>query len=678
WKFRNQLLTDAPAAIEYNDGDWTTVNIPHTWNSADAQDGGGDYLRTVGWYRKTFAWNNEWQDKKLYLELLGACLQAECFVNGESVGVHKGGYTAFRFDITPQLTNGNNVIAIKVDNRLSEEIAPLSGDFSFMGGIYRNIFLIVAEQEHIDLLDNGSSGLYLSPSQVSETAADLEIKATIVNRSSLPKTLTIEGALRNPDRFEAIAALPNPVFSENTMYSDGETLRSVSRTVIIQPDDSYRFTETLHVANPRLWNGKADPYRYRVDLKVRENGKVRDSISEYVGFRYFSVTKDGFFLNGNRYPLRGVNRHQDRYNKGTALTRNEHDEDFGMIYDMGANAIRLAHYPHDPYFYDLCDRYGLVVWTELPLVDRPGTAATFDEVTKQQLRELIRQQYNRPSIFFWGLQNEVKAQYDARMLVLMPELNRLAHAEDAARLTVQATNHTTARGWDSDLFAWNYYPGWYADSTSFRSKLTSFKNDEIRPTAISEYGAGGSIFHHETNPAKPVTNRGAFHPEEYQAKVHEQALADFSTCDFVWGAFLWNMFDFASDSRSEGDRAGINDKGIVTYDRQVKKDSYFAYKANWSNSPVLYIASRRFTERTEPVTPVVVYSNCDSVELFVNTVSKGIKRFAEVQSGCFRWNDIELAEGKNQIRVVAMKNQTEYSDEIVWNLETTTYCLIQY
>lgn len=666
WKFRSKIMTDTPAAADYDDTSWTTVNIPHTWNATDAQDGGNNYLRTVGWYRKNVPWNTAFQNKKLFIELLAASLQSECFINGESVGFHKGGYTAFRFDITSKMKPGNNIIAIKVDNRFSTEIMPLGGDFSMLGGIYRNISLIVADQVHVDLADNASSGLYLTTTDVSEAKADLEIKANIVNESSSSKTVTIEGVIKNPDSFEAVSSVPSPVFDVQTMYPGGSAVRSVSKTVTIPSGGSYRLKEKVTIDNPRLWNGKKDPYRYVVDLKVKDGEKVLDVVSEHVGFRYFSVTKDGFFLNGNLYPLRGVCKHQDRYNKGYAVSRADQDEDFGMMYDIGANAVRFAHYPHDPYAYDLCDRYGLVVWAEIPLVDTPGSAATFNEVTKTQLTELIRQQYNRPSIFFWGLQNEIRTQYDTQMKVLMKELNDLAHAEDPGRPTVQASNHTTARNWDSDLFAWNYYPGWYVENPRFSGKLDDFKISETRPTALSEYGAGGCIDHHEINPNKPVTNGGKFHPEEYQNKVHETAISDFVGRDFVWGTFLWNMFDFASDGRNEGNQPGMNDKGLVTYDRKIKKDAYFAYKANWSDDPMVYISSRRYTERREKITPVTIYSNCESVELFVNDISKGIKRNDDVQCGFFKWDNVELSSGENRVKAVAVNDSKTYSDEITW------------
>lgn len=452
------------------------------------------------------------------------------------------------------------------------------------------------------------------------------------------------------------------------MYAtDCPPLKSVKETITIPANSSWMFKKNITIENPRLWNGKADPYRYIVDFVITENDNVLDSISQYVGFRYYEVSKDGFFLNGKLYPLRGVNRHQDWFNMGYAITQNEHNIDFGMIYDIGANAVRFAHYPHDPYIYDLCDRYGLIVWAEIPVIGGLGSSNELREGAKTQLRELIRQQYNRPSICFWSLQNEVREQETNEMKILMKELNELAHSEDPTRLTVQASNHAEAMNWESDLFAWNWYPGWYIEDPSFASKLNSFKSEK-RPTALSEYGAGASIYHHEIPPKRPITNRGKFHPEEYQNLVHEQALIDISTRDFVWGTFLWNMFDFASDGRKEGDQDGVNDKGIVTYDRKTKKDSYFIYKANWSQDPVLYITSRRYVQRKERTTPITVYSNCDSVELFVNSVSLGKQYHKDVKCGIFKWDNIKLPTESNKIKVIGKKDNLKFSDEVIWNI----------
>ena len=667
WKFKNEILTNQPAASEYDDSAWQTVDLPHTWNATDAQDGGGDYLRTVGWYRKELVWDNQFSGKKAFLEFLGANMQAECFVNGHSVGQHKGGYTAFRFDITEFLQEGRNIIAMKVDNRYSESIAPLTADFSFFGGIYRKAFLVITDNVHIDRMDNGSSGLYLTPRKVSDKSATLEVRALVKNESTREQRVTICAELAYPDSFKDIKGVPAPLCDIKELAPGGKPLKEVSRMIIVPAGGEYEFKEEWLVENPRLWNGRTSPFRYSVNMKIiSESGKVFDFCTDYVGFRYFTVNEKGFFLNGKPYPLRGVNRHQDRKDMGNAITEREHEEDFGMIYEIGANAIRLAHYPQDPYFYDLCDRYGIVVWAEIPFVDRCGTNSDFGEVTKQQLRELIRQQYNRPSICFWGLQNEVKEQYNEQMTGLMKELNELAHREDSTgRLTTLATNHEVGSHWDSDVVAWNIYPGWYVPGR-LGERMDTYRKG-AKYAAISEYGAGGSIHQHEMEPKAEI--RGTWHPEEYQSLIHQNAIIDISTRDYVWGTFVWNMFDFASDNRKEGDHFGINDKGLVTYDRKVRKDSFYAYKVNWSKVPTVHITGSRFKERSEPSVPVMVYSNCDAVELFVNGKSYGVQKKEEVQCGFFLWENVNLLPTEGSVNEVVAKGhygQKEYTDSLHW------------
>lgn len=668
WQFRNQILTDEPAARAYDDHDWPTVNLPHTWNAVDAQDGAGDYLRTVGWYRKELAWQPDFRGKKIFLEFLGANMQAECFVNGRSVGRHMGGYTAFRFDITDYLQEGqNNCIAMKVDNRYSESIAPLTADFSFFGGIYRKAFLLVTEKVHIDRMDNGSSGLYLTPREVTDKRATLEVRSLIKNESAQERRVTVCAELAYPDSFDEIKEIPSPLCNVKKLAPGGKPLKQVKTTLVIPAGGACRFKEEWLVKNPRLWNGRISPFRYQVNLQVlSEEGETLDACTQYVGFRYFCVNENGFFLNGKPYPLRGVNRHQDRIDMGNAISNKEHDEDFGMIYEIGANAVRLAHYPQDPYMYDLCDRYGIVVWAEIPFVDRCGKNSDFEQVTKQQLRELIRQQYNRPSICFWGLQNEVKTQYDAQMTRFMNELNGLAHQEDpTGRLTTHATNHEAGSHWASDVMAWNVYPGWYV-SGRLGDRLDAYRKG-AKYAGVSEYGAGGSIHQHETKPTVEV--RGVWHPEEYQSMIHQNSIIDISTRDFIWGTFVWNMFDFASDNRKEGDHFGMNDKGLVTYDRKVRKDSFYAYKVNWSKEPTVHIASSRFKERSERSVPVMVYSNCDTVELIVNGKSCGVRQKSDVQCGFFLWEGVELLEAKdsqNEVVAIGRCGRKEYRDSVSW------------
>jgi hypothetical protein len=674
WRFKSEILDNAPAATSYADEAWEAVNIPHTWNATDASDGGGNYKKTVGWYRKAITLDDRYAGKKLYLEFLGANSQAECFVNGQSVGSHKGGYTAFRFDVTGKLTVGSNLIAVKVDNRNSEDICPKSGDFSFYGGLYRKVFLVATNAVHVDLMDYGASGLYLTTSGVSAASATLGVKAKVLNETAAGKTLTVTAVLRRPDRFDAIDEVHSPMFDVSAMTSSGggAVVETLQETLNIPAAGAATFDKSVNVSNPRLWNGKAAPYRYLVDFIVAESGATLDSLSDYVGFRFFSATKTGgFFLNGNPYPLRGVSRHQDKKGLGNALAEQDHNEDFGMMYDMGINALRLAHYPQDPYMYELCDRYGIAVWAEIPFLDAPGTSADFKEVTKSQLRELIRQQYNRPSILMWGLQNEVSTStYNDYMSVFMPEINNLAHAEDPSRLTTQAQAGTERYNWTTDLYAKNQYPGWYQGG-SVGSYMDGFSGVS-QLVGLSEYGAGANVNQHELNPAQP-THNGPWHPEEYQNKVHEAALKDIAARPHIWGSFVWNMFDFGSDSRSEGEQPGVNDKGLVTFDRKVKKDSYYLHKVTWNSAPDVYITSRRYSVRSVDTTPVTIYSSCDSVELLVNGVSQGTKKYLSGEYGVFRWDKITLTkkglgdDAKNTIIARASKNAILVTDTVIWS-----------
>ncbi|MDH8702222.1 hypothetical protein M2138_001582 [Dysgonomonadaceae bacterium PH5-43] len=679
WKFKTKILTNAPATEDYDDSSWSSVSIPHTWNALDAQDGGSaqnnnsgsGYLQTTSWYRKTLKWNQEYEGKKIYLDFLGANIQAEVYINGVSVGIHKGGYTAFRFDITNNLKEGDNIIAVKVDNDNNgsklQDIAPISGDFSFYGGIYRKIHIVVVNPVHVDLMDKASSGLYLTTTNVSNTSANLEVRAKVVNESNEPKTVNLKAVFKHPDTFNAIDEVPKPVFDVATMTKNGEVIETLNDdNIVIPANSSYEFKKQITVSNPRLWNGLEDPYRYLVDFTVSEGNSVIDAVSEYVGFRYFSANQNGFYLNGKLYPLRGICRHQDWEGLGNAITETEHNIDFGMMYDIGANTVRLAHYPQDPYMYDLCDRYGIVVWAEIPFVDHIGNNANFETVTRQQLEEMIKQQYNRPSILMWGLQNEVKSSYDAKMIPMMQGLHDLAYSIDPTRLTVQATNQGTARNWKSDLIGWNIYHGWYQDG-SLGGFMDGCRNKTV-PEGMAEYGAGANVNHHEIGRTTRPQHDGDWHPEEWQNYVHEAAAKSIATRNYIWGTYIWNMFEFGSDWRDEGERPGVNDKGLVTFDRSIKKDSYYLYRANWSKDPFSYISSRRFNERDVDDTPVTIYSNCESVELFLNGVSQGKKTKTSNTCGIFTWNKISLTNvGENTIKVVGLSNGKEYTDEIIWN-----------
>ena len=681
WKFKKGNNSGAVGS-DFDDSRWEDVTIPHTWNALDGQDGGNNYYRGESWYRKVLQWDPAYENKQVYIEFLGAGSAAEMFVNGVSVGTHKGAYTAFRFDITDALIPGeDSVLAVKVSNENVQDIAPVRGngpmfDFTLFGGIYREVSLVVTDPVHADTLDYGSSGLKLTTTNVSEKSADLNIKSNIVNDSNEEKTVTVKAVLKDPDTFEEIEGI-EPPFDISTMYG-GDFRMEANETITIPAGGSAEFSKDLTVTNPRLWNGKKDPYRYQVDLTVTENGKTVDSLTQYVGFRYYEVDYDkGFFLNGESYPLRGVSRHQDRENMGSALTKKEHNEDFSLIYEIGANSVRLAHYPQAPYFYELCDKYGIVVWAEIPFVNIIGGSGSYEnpdanrkaffETTKQQLKELIRQQYNRPSICFWGLQNEVLA-FEECMPEFMSELNDLAHAEDPTRLTTQATDKDAANGWKTDLLAWNSYPGWYFGTKDDMGAYFDAKHAaDPRPIAVSEYGAGANIEHHVDVATDADKNIGNFQAEEYQAFCHESIIRQINERPYLWATYVWNMFDFSSDWRSEGSMGGINTKGLVSRDRTVKKDAFYLYKANWSDSPVAYIAGRRNDVRSNTLNQIKVYSNCESVELSVNgKVISTLTQKDLTQETVFIWEDVTLVTGENTVEIKAVMNGKTYTDSVTW------------
>lgn len=686
WKFYKGVCHEGTQK-DFDDSSWETVTLGHTWNNIDGQDGkpgskntrDTDYFRGDGWYRKRLNADEIKSGKKYFLRFAGANMQAEVFVNGEAVGSHKGGYTAFRFDITDYLNLGEeNVLAVRVNNERVPEIAPLSADFTFYGGIYREVELIEKNPVHFAVKPLADGEIKISTPSVSDESGECVILATVKNDTDKEKKLTVSTEVQESPEWEKNPFIEKTNFDINE-NNDVAAPLSRSQTLVLAAGEEREVSFTFEVSNPHLWNGRSDPFLYGATVAVSCGDEILDTASDEFGFRYFSVDKkNGFFLNGKSYPLRGVSRHQDRELLGNALTKKEHDEDFSIIYDLGATAIRLAHYPQARYFYKLCDRYGIVVWAEIPFVDEVGGSGSYEnpddarkeffEITKQQLRELICQNYNRPSIICWGLQNEVMMQFDDIMKKFMRELHDVAKYEDPYRLTTQATNQPKAEKWQSDLLAWNVYPGWYGDSRKRLGKIMDSHNRIKRPVAISEYGAGGNFLQHCERPKK-VRHDGQFHPEEYQTKCHEAFLNAINKRPYLWATFVWNMFDFGSDGRNEGDRPGMNDKGLVSFDRKVKKDSFFLYQSNWSKFPMIHIAESRNTERTHRRAEIHVYSNCENVTLYINGAEiKTIPSDRNRQKGVFVFK-AKLQKGENNIRAVGTNNDTEYYvDEIKWEL----------
>ncbi len=685
WKFGGKNLH--AEAEDYDDSLWNTVNLPHTWNAEDGADGGNDYSRGTYWYRKTIELDSSFEGKHIYLEFLGANHTTGLYVNGEAVKLcnsseyfHEGGYTAFRFDITDAVRTGSNTLAVRVSNLKNEETAPIAGDFNIFGGIYRRVYLIAVNDVHVDLADNGSSGLFLTtPNVRSKERPDdlgmLNIWAGIVNKGKTDKRVTVVAHIEGDNAPE-----------------------DISRALTVPAGASVTFDADTYISDPHLWqgidySGKTDNsdvgYRYTVTLTIWDGEEIIDTVSDKVGFRYFYVDKDtGFYLNGQSHPLRGVNRHQYKEGLGCAITELEHEEDIRLIMELGANTVRLCHYPHTDYFYELCDENGIILWSEIPFVNMIGTEEGFAGVTKTQLTELIRQQYNRPSICFWGLQNEVTNNMRSPYITakeLLAELDALAHELDrTGRYTTQAIhrdypmdqndaanleNDEAEVGWKSDLLGWNVYTGWYSHySGTFGGFIDGKAAQDSRPLALSEYGWGGSTEQHELYPEmgkNGLDPSGKWHPEEYQSLMHEQAVAYINEHDFLWGTYVWVMFDFDVDARDEGSRVAQNDKGLVSNDRKTKKDSFYLYKANWNKTePFVHITSSRYTERDTAATYVKVYSNCDSVQLYRNGTLIG--DMTDKGNGVFILEGVSLVIGENRINAVGFADGEICEDTCEW------------
>ena len=631
-------------------GVYDRVDLPHTWNAGDALSGKPDYKRGIGNYRKTITVPDDWKGKRVFIRFEGVNKVADMFVNGCHAGRHKGGYGAFTFDLTDGLRYGaENTFLVRVSNAENLEIMPLVGDFNFYGGIYRNVSLIVAEPVHISLRDYGSSGVRLVQKSVSRESAQVDAVVQLSNDSGSGA----EAELR-------------------VRLLDGEKEVLASSSAVSLPAGESSHSIGFSLENPHLWNGTEDPFLYTAEVSLWQDGRMIDRVEQPLGLRYYSIDPEkGFFLNGRHLQLRGVCRHQDRAEVGNALRPWHHDEDAAIMAEMGVNAVRLAHYPQSSYFYDLMDRYGFIVWAEIPFIGPGGYSdegfvdiEAFRENGKEQLREMIRQHYNHPSICLWGIFNELSMRGDSPVPYI-EELDAIAHEEDPTRPTTSASNIDGELNFVTDAIAWNRYDGWYGGTPADLGKWLDRTHEEHPELciAISEYGAGASIYHQQDTVVKSVPVSW-WHPENWQTQYHIENWRELSSRPFVWGSFVWNMFDFGAAHRHEGDRPGINDKGLVTFDRKVRKDAFYFYQANWRDDiPVLYLADRRCTERVRKVQTFRAFTNFPEAELFVNGRSCGKAGADSLR--VVTWENVELSPGRNEIKVVAggRKNTVEDSYE---------------
>lgn len=631
------------------------VDLPHTWNAQDALSGRTDYKRGLGHYERRLFVPADWKGQRLYLRFEGANSIADLFVNGRHAGQHRGGYGAFVFEITDFVNYGKaNTLRVSVNNAETLELMPLVGDFNFYGGLYRDVHLVRTGPTCISLLDHGSSGIRLVQDSVSKDYAAIRALVALSNGSDTATQAEVLLRLLDGDREVAAQRL----------------------TLTLPPDSSVEGSLPVSLRRPHLWDGRRDPFRYRAEVSLWRNGHEVDRVEQPLGLRYYHIDPErGFFLNGRHLPLRGVCRHQDRSEVGNALRREHHDEDAAIMAEMGANAVRLAHYPQAEYFYDLMDRYGFIVWAEIPFVGPGGYSdegfvnlPAFRQNGREQLVELIRQHYNHPSIVVWGLFNELSMRGDDPVPYIK-ELNDLAHREDPTRLTVAASNTDGALNFVTDAMAWNRYDGWYGGTPAGLGQWLDHMHTthpDLR-IAISEYGAGASLYHQQDTLVKTVAT-SFWHPENWQTHYHMANWREISARPFVWGSFIWNLFDFGAAHRHEGDRVGINDKGLVSFDRRTRKDAFYFYKANWNKEvPLLYLAERRCTRRTRPVQTFMAFTNQPEAELFVNGTSCGHAKTDSL--GTVRWNGVRLRPGQNEIRVVSGRGTHQLTDSYTCCLE---------
>lgn len=681
WRFLKLTKKDGLAqlkseASDFDDKEWEKVTLPHTWNDKDGCDGqsGADeevegYYRGLGGYRKLCYFSyDDFAGKSIFLEFEGANTVSELYVNGQYAGIHKGGYSAFRFNITDFIRlDEENLIAVKVNNAPTDYIAPIldQGDFTKMGGIYRGVKLIAVSLIHIDLSDHGSSGVYVTPKNITEESADIDIAVKLTNESDKPRSVDIKADI---------------------LDAEGAVVSKCTLTKELSANSKDSAVFSMRLSCPILWNGRENPYLYAANIILSQDGAELDGYSQSFGVRTYNIdTEKGFFLNGKYLDLHGVCYHQDSFENGWAMTNQQRERDYSMMLDMGCNSVRMAHYQHGGYEYELCDRLGIAVWTEIGLVNKMSADETdalaiaegFAENAKQQLTELIRQNYNHPSIIVWGISNELHQMSD-EIFGIYTELCALANAEDKTRLITFADNQCWGKFLEmpADVVGCNKYFGWYKEAGAaeeFGKWFDGYRqNNGKQPVCVSEYGGGAAISQHKDNIDWPddIDPWGERHYENYQSLLHEQIWAQLSERNYIWGKFIWCMFDFASDGRREGDTKGQNDKGLVTRER-VKKDSFFFYKSVWNDEPMVHITEKRFTSRPCQVPLVKVYSNAERAELFVNERSCGTiegQSLDPLYPTVFTWKNVSLEVGKeNKIKAVAyLRDGNVLEDTAVW------------
>lgn len=685
WRFRFGSTETGITDPNFDDSEWQAVDLPHTWNRM------GEYALTrssdtnvqqgIGWYRLRMDGSALTRDRVTVLQFDGVGNIADVWINGVHLGTHKGAFSRFRFDVTGHLRVGKpNIIVVKADNSKpepgssTEHVIPLGGDFFVHGGLYRGVSLISTDRTSIDLLDHGGPGIYISTPKVTEKSADVSVVTRLRNSGTSSRKLNVLTRI---------------------LDGDGKTVGLDKTQARLPKGEAAEIRRNLILANPRLWQGRDNPYLYQVTVELIDGKKVIDKVSQSFGVRTFSFDPGrGFILNGKPTKLFGASRHQDRQGKGWALSPEDHAEDMAIMAEMGVNTVRHAHYQHAQEWTEEADKAGMIVKAELPFVHESafGEAPPSPELianARQQLTELIRQNYNHPSIMIWSVGNEIDIGAainalrkggkgpPAQSRDMLIELDRLARHEDPSRPTAYADccegipsplSRPGAQNLNdvTGVIGLNRYFGWYygapGDVAGALGKLHAKYPD--RAVTLTEYGAGGAFTQHTDNPlGGPVNANGRPHPEAYQAWYHEETWKVLKQQDYVAATWIWNMFDFASTSREEGEAFDLNDKGLVSYDRKERKDAFYFYKANWSKAPVLHLTGRRYVDRAYPVIDVRAYSNADAVRLTVNGKDYGT---APCPDRICVWPSVALERGDNIVSVSALINGAALSDTVKW------------
>jgi beta-galactosidase len=696
WRFVLDDELSEAVALDADVRGWETVRLPHTWNRQDAASiaqttpDSKPYRRGKGWYRLEF--DRKARAANAWLQFDGASIVTEAWLNGRRLGVHRGAFSAFRFNATGALRPGRNVLLVKVDNSAPRHgddptaVAPLAGDFNMSGGLYRGVSLIeTPARAHLALDDFGASGVYADTVAIGRDAATVRVRAKLANGLPQAGAFTLQVAL---------------------IDAGGRTVAAGRQRLRVPAAAAGQGELVLAVRHPRLWQGVVDPYLYRLRVGLIDDmNRVVDRVEQPFGIRQLRFDpQTGMHLNGKRLRLRGVNLHQDYQDKAWAIDERDIDASLAMVREMGANSVRLAHYPHSAYTYEEADRLGLVVWAELPFVERSLTPAdckagapvpqAFLENLDDQLREMIRQRYNNPGVAMWSIANEVAMGGTCNGLdTVTPVLRRLqalAKQEDAGRPTTLADfneDYDVLRkmfpllptGGITDIWAVNRYHLWYypGGGDAFGAALDRFHAKyPAQALGVSEYGAGAALGHQTDNPLGGIVGSMDMHgrsrvvvqPEGYASWVHEQIYAALAARDYLWGTYVWSMFDFGSGTRHEGDIGGTNTKGLVSFDRRTRKDPFYFYKANWSQAPVIRVTGRRYVERAYRVTDVRIYSNADTLTLFLNGREIGTRRAADCPQRTCVFENVRLDEGVNRIEARGLHGTTRISDSVEWRL----------